>query len=109
MAQPGPLVRKGNRLERVVIGQDLSEWRHLPGQLEGVEDVRETVTGGDRGSIGYLEMQVGSSRGARAAHLGYHLPLPNPITGLHHHAARLQMGIDGKMSVAEIEHDAVAA
>ena len=64
MAWPGVLARERERIEGVVVGQDLGERRCLAGQLKGVENVGEAISEEDRGAVGDLEMQVGSSRGA---------------------------------------------
>src|SRR5215212_4814180 len=88
---------------------DLCQGRRLPDQLEGVEDVGQAVAGYDRWTVRHLEVQMRPARRARASYLRDLLPTRDPIAGLHRDAARLQVRIDRKPPVTEIEHDAVAA
>ena len=109
VAHPGALGRDGDRLQRVVIRHHVRQRRRLPGQLEGVEDVGQAVAGYDRWTVRHLEVQMRPARRARAPHLRDLLPTRDPIAGLHRDAARLQVRIDRKPPLTEIEHDAVAA
>src|SRR6185369_10174260 len=99
----------GNWLQGVVILQHGGQWRGLPGELECVEYVGQSVGEHDRGAIADLEMQVRAARGAGTAHVGDMVSACDTVARAYRDAVLVQVGVDGEAPVTDVDHHPVAA
>src|SRR5688500_12368884 len=79
-----------------------------PHEVESVNDIRQPIRGKRQRCGHHMEVQVGCRGVPGVADTGEDLPPLNPVPDLYPDAARLEMRVQGKPSIAQIEDDMVA-